>query len=98
MSSRVTYVQTFKDNDTRKRLAMPWRPPGRDEKCSDDLYKAVDWIFVVLSSNRKTPDKGGKQPSDSAAVCKRDADNDEPDEVVLGKRPKLETVSAEEIK
>uniref|UniRef100_A0A671T520 RNA helicase n=1 Tax=Sinocyclocheilus anshuiensis TaxID=1608454 RepID=A0A671T520_9TELE len=45
----------------------------------------------------KTPDKGGKQQSDSAAVHKRDADNDGPDEEVLGKRQKLETVSAEEI-
>ncbi len=56
------------------------------------------WIFVVFTSNRKTPDKGSKQQSDSAAACKRDADNDGPDEEVLGKRQKLETVSAEEIK
>uniref|UniRef100_A0A671PUT6 Exosome RNA helicase MTR4 n=1 Tax=Sinocyclocheilus anshuiensis TaxID=1608454 RepID=A0A671PUT6_9TELE len=45
----------------------------------------------------KSPDNAGKQQGDSAAVRKRDADNDGPDEVVLGKRQKLGTVSAEEI-
>ncbi|KAI7793403.1 superkiller viralicidic activity 2-like 2, partial [Triplophysa rosa] len=47
----------------------------------------------------KTPDKGGKKQTDSpaAAVRKRDADIDGPDEMVLGKKQKLETVSSEEI-
>lgn len=58
----------------------------------------VEWIFVVFTSNRKTLNKGDKPQSDSAVVRKRDEENDGPDEVVLGKRQKLETVSAEEIK
>lgn len=58
----------------------------------------VEWLFVVFTSNRKTPDKADKPQSDSAAVRKRDAENDGPDAMVLGKRQKLETVSAEEIK
>nr|XP_055064870.1 exosome RNA helicase MTR4 [Misgurnus anguillicaudatus] len=47
----------------------------------------------------KTPDKSGKKQTGSpaAAVRKRDVDNDGPDEMVLGKRQKLETVSSEEI-
>ncbi|KAA0703745.1 Superkiller viralicidic activity 2-like 2 [Triplophysa tibetana] len=45
----------------------------------------------------KTPDKGGNKQTDSPTVRKRDADLDGPDEMVLGKKQKLETVSSEEI-
>ncbi|KAF4108016.1 hypothetical protein G5714_010775 [Onychostoma macrolepis] len=72
----------------------------------DDLFSVFDEEQAGSSKKAtpksaaqagKTPDKGGKQQSDSAAALKRDADNDGSDEVVLGKRQKLETVSAEEI-
>ncbi|XP_073685150.1 exosome RNA helicase MTR4 [Garra rufa] len=72
----------------------------------DDLFSVFDEEQAGSSKKAtpksaaepgKTPDKAGKQQSDSPAVRKRDADNDGPDEMVLGKRQKLETVSAEEI-
>uniref|UniRef100_A0A9J8BLS0 Exosome RNA helicase MTR4 n=1 Tax=Cyprinus carpio carpio TaxID=630221 RepID=A0A9J8BLS0_CYPCA len=68
-----------------------------DEEQAGSSKKATPKSAAQAGSNRKTADKGGKQQSDSAAACKRDADNDGPEEVVLGKRQKLETVSAEEI-
>jgi len=59
----------------------------------------VECIFVVFTCNiRKTLNKADKPQGGSAAVRKRDEEDDAPDEVVLGKRQKLETVSAEEIK
>ncbi|KAI2660021.1 Exosome RNA helicase MTR4 [Labeo rohita] len=72
----------------------------------DDLFSVFDEDQAGSSKkvtpksaaqSGKTPDKGGKQQSNSAAVRKRDTDNDGPDEEVLGKKQKLETVSAEEI-
>ncbi|ROI48961.1 Superkiller viralicidic activity 2-like 2 [Anabarilius grahami] len=72
----------------------------------DDLFSVFDEEQAGSSKKAtpksaaqagKTPNKADKPQSDSAAVCKRDADNDGPDEMVLGKRQKLETVSAEEI-
>ncbi|XP_059395808.1 exosome RNA helicase MTR4 [Carassius carassius] len=72
----------------------------------DDLFSVFDEEQAGSSKKAtpkstaqagKTPDKGGKQKREPAAVCKRDADDDGPEEMVLGKRQKLETVSAEEI-
>uniref|UniRef100_A0A672K3C4 Superkiller viralicidic activity 2-like 2 n=1 Tax=Sinocyclocheilus grahami TaxID=75366 RepID=A0A672K3C4_SINGR len=73
----------------------------------DDLFSVFDEEQAGSSkkdtpksaaqAGSKSPDNAGEQQGDSAAVRKRDADTDGPDEVVLGKRPKLETVSAEEI-
>ncbi|XP_051540078.1 exosome RNA helicase MTR4 [Myxocyprinus asiaticus] len=67
-----------------------------DEEQSDSSKKATP---KSAAQTGKTPDKAGKQKTGSkaASVLKRDADNDGADEVVLGKRQKLETVSAEEI-
>ncbi|KAK2871379.1 hypothetical protein Q8A67_023906 [Cirrhinus molitorella] len=71
----------------------------------DDLFSVFDEEQAGSSKKAtpksaaqpgKTPAKAGKQQCDSPAVRKRDVD-DGPDEVVLGKRQKLETVSAEEI-
>ncbi|XP_067290002.1 exosome RNA helicase MTR4 [Pseudorasbora parva] len=69
----------------------------------DDLFSVFD-EEQAGSSKKATPTSAahaGKTPdkpqSDSPAVRKRDAENDGPDEPVLGKKQKLETVSAEEI-
>ncbi|XP_056322948.1 exosome RNA helicase MTR4 [Danio aesculapii] len=72
----------------------------------DDLFSVFDEEQAGSSKKAaaksaahagKTPDKAGKPQGDSASVRKRDADDDGPDEMLLGKRQKLETVSAEEI-
>uniref|UniRef100_A0A9J8B2L2 RNA helicase n=1 Tax=Cyprinus carpio carpio TaxID=630221 RepID=A0A9J8B2L2_CYPCA len=73
-------------------LTLPWRPP-------DVVLGMSRWRVsrVVFPCSSKSPDQAGKQQADSAAGRKRDADSDAPDELLLGKRQKLETVSAEEI-
>uniref|UniRef100_A0A8C1TPV3 Exosome RNA helicase MTR4 n=1 Tax=Cyprinus carpio TaxID=7962 RepID=A0A8C1TPV3_CYPCA len=50
---------------------------------------------VVFPCSSKSPDQAGKQQADSAAGRKRDADSDAPDELLLPKRQKLETVLSE---
>lgn len=76
-------------------------PEYPTDRFSPDLVEHwvdIEWDFRCLLCDRKTPDKAGKPQGDSASVRKRDADDDGPDEMLLGKRQKLETVSAEEIK
>ncbi|XP_056593376.1 LOW QUALITY PROTEIN: exosome RNA helicase MTR4 [Triplophysa dalaica] len=72
----------------------------------DDLFSVFDEdqsgsgkkvIPKLETQSGKTTDKGGNKQTDSPTVRKRDADLDGPDEMVLGKKQKLETVSSEEI-
>ncbi|XP_076140739.1 exosome RNA helicase MTR4 [Alosa pseudoharengus] len=71
----------------------------------DDLFSVFDDEQTSSSKAKPTPPAGktagkhgkGKKESPSITKSKREADNDGTDEVVFGKKAKLETVSPEEI-
>ncbi|MGH0167024.1 UNVERIFIED_CONTAM: hypothetical protein FKN15_051864 [Acipenser sinensis] len=75
----------------------------------DDLFSVFEQEEKASTKKRKEVDSGtkpGKSPHgkpkadniDSTAKSKRDLENDGNDEIIFGKKPKLETISAEEIK
>ncbi|KAK1174600.1 hypothetical protein AOXY_G2123 [Acipenser oxyrinchus oxyrinchus] len=74
----------------------------------DDLFSVFEQEEKASTKKRKEVDSGtkpGKSPHgkpkadniDSTAKSKRDLENDGNDEIIFGKKPKLETISAEEI-
>ncbi|XP_031433324.1 exosome RNA helicase MTR4-like [Clupea harengus] len=71
----------------------------------DDLFSVFDDEQTASSKAKPAPPAGktagkhgkGKTESPLITKSKREADNDGTDEVVFGKKPKLETVSPEEI-
>lgn len=63
----------------------------------EDVIDGITDLFSLFRKATSNNDKGGTNES-PAAKTKREADNDGTDEVVFGKKAKLETVSTEEIK